>query len=87
MNIAVKGQPVRHVAAIERNYLGNYPGQPYVEISLSQGLPDRSDNDVIYVCQVSKEKEWSGINLEGFHVTRRWDDAPQGIRIVKYERI
>lgn len=87
MNIARKGKPVRHVEAIERNYFRSYPGQPSVEISLSQELPDLLEKDVIYVCQVPGEKEWPGINQEGFHVSHQWEDAHKGIRIVKYERI
>jgi hypothetical protein len=87
MNIAVKGQPVRHVKASERNYFRSYPGQPSVEISLSQSLQAQSEKDVIYFCQVPGGKDSSGINLDGFHVSRQWDDAQKGVRIVKYDRI
>lgn len=87
MNIALKGHQVQHVTANELNYFRSYPGQPAAEITLSQALPDRSEKDVIYVCQLHGEKELSGVNLESLRVTHRWDDALQGIRIVKYEPI
>ena len=87
MNIAVKGQPVRYVDSPERNYFRSYSSQPAAEISLSQSLPDQSGKDAIYFCQVPEGKEWSDINLDGFHVSHQWDDAQKGVRIVKYDRI
>jgi hypothetical protein len=87
MNIAVKEQQVRRVKANERNYFRSYLGQPSVDITLSQSLSDQYEKDVIYVCQVPGEKEWSSIHLDGFHVSHQWEDKNQGIRIVKYDRI